>query len=459
MKKLLTLLLLFCVFVSTQTYAQANSDSLIIRKLFEESLEKGKSYEWLRELTTKIGGRLSGSANAAKAVVWGKNLMEQQGFDRVFLQDVMVPHWVRGAKEEAYILNGKQKIPVPLVALGSSVATPKKGITAEVIEVQNFQELRALGKEKCQGKIIFFNRPMDAKKINTFEAYGGAGDQRRSGANEAAKLGAVGAIVRSLSSTLNDYPHTGSMNYGTGVALIPAAAISTNAAELLSKTLKENPQTQFFFKQNCETLADEPSHNVVGEIKGSEKPEEIIVVGGHLDSWDLAQGAHDDGTGIVQSLEVLRLFKTLGIRPKHTIRVVFFMNEENGVKGGQKYAELAKQNNEKHLFAVESDEGGFTPRGFGIQGAKPEQLSHIQQFSKLLVPYGLTDIDKGSGGVDITPLAPQGVVLIGFKPDAHRYFEYHHTTIDTFDKVNQRELEMGAASMAALIYLLDKDMF
>jgi carboxypeptidase Q len=272
-------------------------------------------------------------------------------------------------------------------------------------------------------------------------------------------LGAVGAIVRSLSSTLNDYPHTGSMNYGTGVALIPAAAISTNAAELLSKTLKENPQTQFFFKQNCETLADEPSHNVVGEIKGSEKPEEIIVVGGHLDSWDLAQGAHDDGTGIVQSLEVLRLFKTLGIRPKHTIRVVFFMNEENGVKGGQKYAELAKQSNEKHLFAVESDEGGFTPRGFGIQGAKPEQLSHIQKFSKLLVPYGLTDIDKGSGGVDITPLAPQGVVLIGFKPDAHRYFEYHHTTIDTFDKVNQRELEMGAASMAALIYLLDKDMF
>ncbi len=459
MKKLITLLLLLSVFVPTQTYAQANADSLIIRKLFEESLGNGKSYEWLRELTTKIGGRLSGSANAAKAVVWGKNLMEQQGFDRVFLQDVMVPHWVRGAKEEAYILNGKQKISVPLVALGSSVATPKKGITAEVIEVQNFLELRALGKEKCQGKIIFFNRPMDAKKINTFEAYGGAGDQRRSGANEAAKMGAVGAIVRSLSSTLNDYPHTGSMNYGTGVALIPAAAISTNAAELLSKTLKENPQTQFFFKQNCETLADEPSHNVVGEIKGSEKPDEIIVVGGHLDSWDLAQGAHDDGTGIVQSLEVLRLFKTLGIRPKHTIRVVFFMNEENGVKGGQKYAELAKQNNEKHLFALESDEGGFTPRGFGIQGAKPEQLSHIQKFSKLLTPYGLTDIDKGSGGVDITPLAPQGVVLIGFKPDAHRYFEYHHTAIDTFDKVNQRELEMGAASMAALIYLLDKDMF
>jgi hypothetical protein len=249
------------------------------------------------------------------------------------------------------------------------------------------------------------------------------------------------------------------MSYGTGIGMIPAAAISTNAAELLSKTLKENPGTKFFFKQNCETLPDVPSHNVVGEIKGSEKPDEIIVVGGHLDSWDLAQGAHDDGTGIVQSLEVLRIFRSLGIRPKHTLRVVFFMNEENGVKGGQKYAELAKQNNEKHLLAMESDEGGFTPRGFGIQGSNEKQLAHIQKFQKILTPYGLTDIDRGSGGVDIGPLAPQGVVLVGFKPDTQRYFEYHHTPIDTFDKVNQRELEMGAASMAALIYLLDKDMF
>jgi carboxypeptidase Q len=303
---------------------------------------------------------------------------------------------------------------------------------------------------------VFFNRPMDVTLITTFEAYSGAVNQRGGGASEAAKYGAIGAIVRSMSNTLNDAPHTGGMRYAPNVGMIPAAAISTNAAELLSKTLKESPKTKFFFKQNCETLPDAPSHNVVAEIKGSEKPEEILVVGGHLDSWDLAEGAHDDGTGCVQSMEVLRIFKALGIRPKHTIRAVLFMNEENGLRGGQKYAELAKQNNEKHLYAIESDEGGFTPRGFDIQGANDGQMANIFSFKNLLSPYGLSDIKKGYGGADIGPLAPQGVVLIGFKPDSQRYFEYHHTPIDKFEAVNQRELELGAASMAALVYLLDK---
>lgn len=454
MKKQTTFITSLILSLSLSSFAQDN-DSTVIRKFFNESLSNGKSYEWLRDLTTNVGPRLSGSEGAKKAVQWGKTLLESGGYDRVFLQDVMVPHWVRGAKEEGYILDGKQKIKVPLVALGGSVATPKKGITAEVIEVKTFQELRALGKEKCEGKIIFFNRPMDPTKINTFEAYGQAGDQRRSGANEAAKLGAIGVIIRSLSSTENDFPHTGSMVYATGVPLIPAAALSTNAATLLSKTLKENPNTKFYFKQSCETLPDAPSHNVVAEIKGTEHPEEIIVVGGHLDSWDLAQGAHDDGTGIVQSMEVARLFKNLGIKPKHTIRIVLFMNEENGNRGGVKYAELAKQNNEKHIFALESDNGGFTPRGFGMQGASAELLAKVQSYRTLLAPYGLHEIERGGGGVDIGPLAPQGTVLIGFKPDAQRYFEYHHASNDTFDTVNQRELEMGAASMASLIYLLD----
>jgi carboxypeptidase Q len=369
----------------------------------------------------------------------------------------MVPHWVRGRKEEGFILNGKTKTSVPLVALGGSINTPEKGLTAEVIEVKTFQELRDLGKEKCTGKIIFFNRPMDPTKINTFEAYGQAGDQRRSGANEASKMGAIGVIIRSLSSTENDFPHTGSMLYATGVPLIPAAALSTNAATLLSKTLKENPSLKFYFRQSCESLPDAPSHNVVAEIKGYEKPEEFIVVGGHLDSWDLAQGAHDDGTGIAQSMEVLRLFKTLNIKPKHTIRVVLFMNEENGNRGGIKYADLAKSNNEKHIFAMESDNGGFTPRGFGIQGGSAEILSKIQGFRNLLSPYGLNEIERGSGGVDIGPLAPQGTVLVGFKPDPQRYFEYHHASNDRFETVNQRELEMGAASMASMIYLIDKN--
>ncbi|MFC5411153.1 M20/M25/M40 family metallo-hydrolase [Larkinella bovis] len=450
MKKLL---LLFCLF-TTGAYAQS-TDSVTIRKIYNEILTNSPSYEWLRQLTKQIGPRLSGSSGAQKAVDWSKQLMEKEGFDRVFLQEVMVPHWVRGAREVAYIQNGKQKITVPIAALGGSIATSPKGIEAPVIEVKNFQELRELGAEKVKGKIVFYNRPMDPTKLNTFEAYAGAVDQRGNGATEAAKLGAVGALVRSMTTAMDDNPHTGSMRYATGVPLIPMAAISTNGAELLSKSLKETPGLTFYFKQNCETLPDAKSYNVVGEIRGSEKPDEIIVVGGHLDSWDLAEGAHDDGSGCVQSIEVLRAFKALGIKPKRTIRAVMFMNEENGLRGGIGYADYAKKNNEKHLAAVESDNGGFTPRGFGIVGT-PEQRANIMAWKPLLAPYGLHEIGAGSGGADIGPLAQQGVVLLGFKPDPQRYFDYHHTGIDRFETVNKRELELGAASMAALIYLLDK---
>jgi len=436
--------------------AQAqNPDSVAIRKIYNEALGNGQAYEWLRHLTKQVGPRLSGSAGAQKAVDWTKQLMEQQGFDRVFLQEVMVPHWVRGAKEVAYIQSGKQKITVPIAALGGSVATGPKGVEAPVIEVKTFQELRDLGADKVKGKIVFFNRPMDPTKLNTFEAYGGAVDQRANGATEAAKLGAVGAIVRSMTVAHDDNPHTGGMRYGTGVPLIPTAAISTNGADLLSKTLKESPGLTFYFKQNCETLPDAKSYNVVGEIKGSEKPDEIIVVGGHLDSWDLSEGAHDDGAGCMQSVEVLRMMKTLGMKPKHTIRAVMFMNEENGLRGGIGYADYAKKGAEKHLAAVESDNGGFTPRGFGIVGTA-EQKAHVLQWKGLLAPYGLYDIGPGGGGADIGPLAQSGTVLFGFKPDSQRYFDYHHTGIDRFEAVSPRELALGAASMAALVYLIDQ---
>ncbi len=444
---------LFALGVQAQN-ASSQTDSVAIRAIYSEALAHGKSYDWLRQLTKGVGARLSGSVGAQKAVDWGKKTMEQAGFDRVFLQEVMVPHWVRGAREQAYIHIGNQKITVPLAALGGSVATAPAGLEAGVIEVKSFPELRALGADRVRGKIVFFNRPMDPTKINTFEAYSGAVDQRGSGATEAAKLGAVGAIVRSMTNLHDDNPHTGGMRYGTGVPLIPTAAISTNAADLLSQSLAEKPDLTFFFRQNCETLPDAKSYNVVGEIRGSEKPDEIIVVGGHLDSWDLAEGAHDDGAGCVQAMEVLRIMKTLGIKPKRTIRAVLFMNEENGLRGGIKYADLARQNNEKHIAAIESDNGGFTPRGFGIVGNASQQAS-VNPWKPLLFPYGLTDIGPGSGGADIGPLAQSGTVLFGFKPDSQRYFDYHHTPIDTFETVSQRELELGAASMAALVYLLD----
>ena len=445
---------IYLLFFSFSTFSQ-ESDSLVIKKIFDAVLSKGETYKTLTYLSKSIGPRLSGSDGAAKAVQYTKKVMEGYQFDRVFLQDVMVPHWVRGKKEEAYIECDKQKIKVPIAALGGSIATPMAGIKAEIVEVKNFEELKALGTEKVKGKIVLFNRPMDATKTNTFTAYAGANNQRGGGASEAAKYGAVGAIVRSMTTLQDDNPHTGGMRYATGVPMIPTAAISTNGANLLSKMLQENPKTQFYFKQNCETLPDAPSHNVVGEIKGSEKPDEIIVVGGHLDSWDLAEGAQDDGAGCVQSIEVLRVLKALGIKPKRTIRAVMFMNEENGLRGGTKYADLAKQNNEKHIAAIESDNGGFTPRGFGMVGTDA-QIAKITVYKKLLAEYGLNEIGRGGGGADIGPLGQQGTLLIGFKPDSQRYFDFHHAQTDKLEAVNERELNLGAASMAALIYLIDK---
>lgn len=450
-----SLLLLLLLTAPVQAQSDYKTDSLFIRQLFDKALSDGKSYDWLRHLTTQIGHRLSGSEGAAQAVQYTRQVMEQEGFDRVFLQNVMVPHWVRGAREKAYIQAGKQKIEVPIAALGGSVATPKAGIRAKVIEVKNFQELRDLGKEKVQGKIVFFNRPMDPTKLNTFDAYSGAVDQRGNGATEAARMGAVGAIVRSMTTRLDDFPHTGAMRYGTGVPMIPAAGISTNGAELLSKMLKSDPNLEFFFQQNPETLPDALSHNVIGELRGSTNPDEILVVGGHLDSWDLGQGAHDDGSGCVQAIEALRLLKSLGYQPRRTLRAVMFMNEENGLRGGITYADSARSKSEKHIAAIESDRGGFMPRGFGVVGDAAKKAK-VVAWQPLLAPYGLHEIGPGGGGADIGPLAQQGTVLLGLIPESQRYFDYHHAASDTFDTVSRRELEMGAASMAAMLYLLDK---
>ncbi|GEO03483.1 peptidase M28 [Adhaeribacter aerolatus] len=441
-------------FISVQAQSQ-QPDSAVIRHIFREALTQGKSYENLRYLCTQIGPRLSGSAGAAQAVTYTKKLMESYGFDRVYLQEVMVPHWVRGEKEKAQIQSTKGRQMVPICALGGAVGTGKKGIKAQVVEVRSFEELRQLGRVKVQGKVVFFNRPMNPAYIETFMAYRDAVDQRGSGAIEAAKLGAVGAIVRSMNLALDDFPHTGTTRYEDGITKIPAAAISTNGAELLSRQLKADPNLAFYFKMNPETLPDALSHNVIGEIKGSEHPEEIIVVGGHLDSWDLAQGAHDDGTGCMQAIEVLRLLKALNIKPKRTIRAVMYMNEENGLRGGRKYAEVALTNKENHIAALESDAGGFTPRGFSID-ATPNKIAEVARWKALLAPYGLNNIGAGGGGADIGPLKNDKIALIGFRPDSQRYFEVHHAASDTFDRVNQRELELGGAAMAALVYLIDK---
>lgn len=445
--------------ISDELSAEEKQDSVNIKKLFDSALTEGKSYEWLRDLTQNIGGRLSGSLEAQKAVEWGEKLMKEVGLDSVWLQPVMVPHWVRGEKEIAnYTVNGIQKN-VPICALGFSIATPSEGILAEVIEVKSLEEAKALG-SKMEGKIVFFNRPFDNTLIQTFKAYGGCVDQRVDGAAICGQFGAKGVIVRSMTNSIDDFPHTGTMLYGDlpEEKYIPAAAISSKAAEILSKDLKGNSNLKFFFKQSCKTLPDAPSFNVVGEIKGSKTPENIFVVGGHLDSWDLGEGAHDDGTGIVHSLEVAYLFKKNNIKPKNTIRVVFFMNEENGTRGAKKYAELAKLNKENHIGGLESDSGGHTPRGFSIDANEANTIL-LQSWKKLLSPYGLHELEKGGSGADISPLKGENVTLVGYKPDSQRYFDYHHTSRDTFDKVNKRELELGSASMAGIIYLMDKYLY
>ena len=454
MRFLIILVSLLTLNFSNSQTSQENS--VFIDKIYDEALSNGKSYEWLDYLSNQIGGRLSGSINYERSVKWGKEELDLLEIDSVWLQPVMVPKWVRGAPEYAHIeTRPGNNISVPIVALGGSISTPSIGISANVVEVKSFKELRDIGRDSVSGKIVFFNRPMDVTLINTFQAYSGSVNQRTQGAVQAAKLGAVGVIVRSMTTTLDNYPHTGSMYY-EGLSLsqrIPAAAISTNGAELLSSMLSLNPKIKFFFRQNSRNFPDVLNHTVIGEIKGSEKPDEIIVVGGHLDSWDLGDGSHDDGAGIVQSMEVLRIFKSLDYIPKRTIRVVLFANEENGLRGGNKYAEVAKLKNEKHFFAIESDAGGFTPRGISFDTSDKEFKS-LKKFEEYFNDYGVSFLQGGSGA-DIGPLKDGNIILAGLRPDPQRYFDYHHAASDTFDKINKRELELGAATMASIVYLMD----
>ncbi|MBX7151227.1 M20/M25/M40 family metallo-hydrolase [bacterium] len=422
-------------------------------KMYATALGSGQAYSMLTDLTTNIGSRLSGSPGMEKAVVWAKSQMESLGFDKVWLEPVMVPHWVRGDVEELTVI-GPEKKRLTITALGGSRPTPKEGITADVIEVHSFDELKALG-ETARGKIIFFNRPMDKSLITPFEAYGGAVDQRSKGASEAARAGGVAAIVRSMTMLHDDVPHTGAMRYNDSVPRVPAAAISLVGADFLSQLLAQNKKVTVNLKLSCDTLQDAESFNVIGEITGTEKPNEVVVIGGHLDSWDKGQGAHDDGAGCVQSIEAIRLLKSLGIKPKRTIRAVLFANEENGARGAKDYAAKDRPG-EKHIAAMESDGGGSMPRGFEVE-SDSLALPKIARWSYLFIPIDAGNVKKGGSGTDVEPLYKLGIPAIGLRVVPHRYFDYHHSDHDTIDKVNDRELELGAAAMALLAYVLAQE--
>jgi len=455
--KSIVLIGLLHLFFAGQAQVQEQRDQDFIRQLFDESLSQGRAYEDLRSLCKDVGARLSGSAEAEMAVKWGQQRLESYGFDTVYLQEIMVPHWERGTKESGWIEWGSGEMEkCEVLALGGSVSTEGL-ISAELIGFERLEELKDAPKSEVEGKIVFVNQPMDEKMINTFSAYGGCYPLRSSAAVHASKLGAKAVIIRSLSLLNHDHPHTGTLSYEEGVKQIPAAAISTNSSDYLHELLQEYQSVKFYMEMNCQTHPEKKSHNVIAEMHGTERPDHIISFGGHLDSWDVGEGAHDDGAGIVHSMEALRLLNVLGYEPKNTLRVVFFMNEENGNNGGKTYAQKVKEKGEIHIAAVESDRGGFSPRGFSCDGNEA-QLELLQSFLPLFKPYELHKFEKGYGGVDISPLKEyyEEIPLFGFIPDSQRYFDYHHNANDVFEEVNKRELELGAASMASLLYLLDQ---
>ncbi|MBI2838048.1 MAG: M20/M25/M40 family metallo-hydrolase [Acidobacteria bacterium] len=426
---------------------------LVSKQIIREAMCEPGAYQLLEGLT-RIGPRLSGSQNAAAAVRWGYDAMVSLGFEDVHLEPVMVPVWERGDIERAHAVVGSGPVvPLAVCALGSSVATPAGGIEGEVVEVHTWSEVDALG-ATAKGRIVFFNRPMDAGHYNTFEAYGEAVDQRGGGPVAAAKVGACAVLIRSMTLAIDDVPHTGNTHYEDGVPRIPAAAISTLSADTLHSLLDRERDLKVRLELTCETKPDALSANVIGEIRGREKPEEVVIVGGHLDSWDKGQGAHDDGAGCAQAMESLRILKELDLAPRRTIRAVLFMNEENGLRGGREYAAVAR--GDRHVAAIESDAGGFAPRGFGVNAPR-ETLDLIARWSYLLAPMGADRIIEGHGGVDIWPLSLQGVPAIGLMPESQRYFDYHHSDKDVIAAVNPRELQLGAAAMAILAYVIAEE--
>jgi carboxypeptidase Q len=445
-------ILLSVLFFTSHSFAQ--DYNLTTEKFVRTALTENVGYNWLKELC-KIGPRLSGSENSIKAIRWAENKMKECKFDSVWLQPVMVPHWERGKTEQAFIAKSKKygNEKLTIVALGGSIPTPSKGITAEVIEVKNFDEVEKLG-EKAKGKIIFYNRPFDAGLVSTFEGYGKGVDQRSEGAIKAAKVGAVGVLVRSVQSSYDDVPHTGSMRYETNINKIPGAAISVIDADFLSKTIKEESGIKVTMKLDCKTLPDAQSYNVIGELRGSEFPNEVIVVGGHFDSWDKGCGAHDDGAPSLQTMEVLDIFKRLGIKHKRTVRCVLFINEENGLKGGIEYGKYAASSKEKHLAVIESDRGAFTPRGFSVN-TDSLTFQKLQTWLPVLNKAKIDWIRKGGSGADVGQVK-NCKAQFGFVPDEQRYMDLHHSANDIFSTVHPREMELGTAAMASLVFLISE---
>jgi carboxypeptidase Q len=459
-KKIFFVLSISLTFYSSLSSQQFSPNKLqsyneLARTIVRNALNEKRGYDWLKELCG-IGPRLSGSEKSLRAIKWAENKMRSLGFDSVWLQPVMVPKWERGKIEKAFISSSKKYYnkKLTIASFGGSVGTPQKGITAELIEVKNLEEAKSLG-DKAKGKIIFYNRPFDNGLLSTFEGYGKAVDQRVNGAIEAAKVGAIGAIVRSVQSNYDNIPHTGVMNYQNDIQKIPSAAIGVVDADFLSRVIKEEPNLKITIKMSCENFPEAQSYNVIGQLTGSERPNEIIVVGGHFDSWDKGCGAHDDGAPSLQTMEALDLLKRNGVKPKRTVRCVLFINEENGLRGGIEYGKFAASSNDIHLAAIESDRGAFTPRGFNVT-TDSLSLQKMQSWLPILNKANIDWVRSGGSGGDVGQIK-SAKALFGYVPDDQRYMDLHHSDNDVFSAVHPREMELGSAAIAIMSLLLSEE--
>lgn len=450
MKQLITII----IFLLLPLTSFPQNPEVVIKSIFNNALLDNTAEEHLLYLCKNTKGRIPGSKEALHAVKYTMNALIDAGADSVWLQEVPVPHWERG-EERAILRSRLGTHELSISALGLSVGTGPMGINTGLIEVHNFEQLREIGTEGISGKIVFFNRPADNTLINTFSGYAGAVDQRISGASEAAQYGAAGVIVRSPTQATHDFVHTGVVRYMQNIPMIPAVCVSPNDAELLSRFLNNDSESTLHLVSDCKNFPDTISYNVVGEIRGYEKPDEYISVGGHIDAWDISEGAHDDAGGCIQAIETIRIFKELNIIPRRSIRAVMFMNEEMTSTGGQVYADEAEKRGEVHYAALESDRGVMSPIGFGFGNAGDTRLQKLFQLEEYFEPYGIRYFARGGGGSDISPLSRFNTLLIGYIPDTQRYFWFHHSANDTFDQVNIREMQLGSAAIASLIYLVD----
>ncbi|MCH7527059.1 MAG: M20/M25/M40 family metallo-hydrolase [Planctomycetes bacterium] len=425
------------------------------QRIITAALSGNDAYRKMEELCDDIGHRLSGSASLDKAIHWAADTLRQDGQENVRLEEVMVPHWVRGAESLTMIEPRMQ--PLAMLGLGGSVGTPPEGITAPVVSVHNEDELEALG-DRVAGKIVLFDNPMPPYTAERGSGYGATVRFRTNGAQLASQYGAVACLVRSVTAKSLHTPHTGAMRYGDAEVKIPAAAISAEEAAMISRLQARGVPVVVTLKMEAKTLDPVRSANVVGELRGRTHPEEIVVVGGHIDSWDVGQGAHDDGGGCVIAMEAINVLRKLNMIPRRTIRVVLWTNEENGLAGGRQYAQDHAAELANHVVAIESDSGVFKPTGYSIdcEDEDREQIAaeQMRDIVTLFASIGATDVEIGSSGADVGPMKKSGVVLMGHRVEGSKYFDYHHTHADTLDKVDPIELSQNVAVLATVAYIL-----